>query len=77
MKVVLGARELLQLGVGPPELHHLPLVPLQQLLGLTDRCSLLDSEQLPQLTALFLYGADQLGENPLALLHCCLCGVLR
>lgn len=77
VNVVLGARELLQLSVGPPELHHLPLVPLQQLLGLTDSCSLLDSEQLLQLAALFLYGADQLGENPLALLHCCLCGVLR
>ncbi len=74
--VVLGVRELLQLGVSPPELHHLPLYLLQQLLSLTDSCSLLDSDQLLHLTALFLYGADQLGENPLTLLQCCLGGVL-
>lgn len=75
--VVLGMRQLLKLSIGPPELDCLPLYLLQQLLGLIEGCSLLDSEQLLQLAALFLYGADQLGENPLTLLHRCFCGVLR
>lgn len=67
--VVLRLRQLLQLSVGPPELGHLLLHLLQQLLGLADRCPLLDSDQLRHLAALLLDGADQPGENPLALLH--------
>lgn len=74
--VVLRLRKFLQLSVDLPELHHLPLYLLQQLLSLTDSCPLLDSDQLLHLAALFLYGADQPGENPLTLLHCCLRGVL-
>lgn len=74
--VVVGVRKPLQLCIGPPELDYLPLYLLQQLQGLTDSCSLLDSYQLLHLTALFLHGSDQLGENPLTLLHCCFCGVL-
>lgn len=74
--VVLSLRKFLQLSVSPPELHHLPLYLLQQLLSLTDSCPLLDSDQLLHLAALFLYGADQPGENPLTLLHCSLRGVL-
>lgn len=76
MKVVLSVRELLQLSVTPPELSYLLLYFLQQLLSLTDSRPLLDSDQLLHLAALFLYGADQLGENPLTLLHHCLCRVL-
>lgn len=57
--VVLSLRKFLQLSIGPPELHHLPLYLLQQLLSLTDSCPLLDSDQLLHLAALFLYGADQ------------------
>ena len=74
--VVLSARNLLQLSIAPPHLEGLSLDLLQQLLGLTDSCSLLDSQHLLHLAALLLYGADHLGENPLALLHCCFCGVL-
>lgn len=74
--MVHSAGKVLQLSVSPPELHDLPLNRLQQLLSLTDSCPLLDSDQLLHLTALFLYGADQPGENPLALLHCCFRGVL-
>lgn len=74
--VVVRARQVLQLGVGPPDLHHLPLDLLQQLLGLSDSRPLLEAEQLLHLAPFFLDGADQPGENPLALLHRGLCGVL-
>ncbi len=74
--VVVSVWKPLQLGVGPPKLDYLSLYLLQQVLSLTDSCSLLDSDQVLHLTALFLHGADQLGENPIALLHCCFCGVL-
>lgn len=74
--VIISVTELLQLGLCPPQCSHLPLYLLQLLLSLTDGRSLLDSYQLLHLLSLFLYGADQSGENPLALLHHCVCRVL-
>lgn len=74
--MVLSACKSVQLSVGPPELHYLPLDLLQQPLGLIDSCPLLDSDQLLHLAPLFLDGADQLGENPLALLQRCFGGML-
>lgn len=67
--VVRRAGQLLQLTIGPPDLHHLSLDLVQQLLGLRDSRPLLVAEQLRHFSALFLNGADQPGENPLALLH--------
>lgn len=68
LHVVLAARKILQRAVGFPELRHLPLYLLQQLLGLTDGRLLLEPDQLLGLAAPLLNGVDQFGEDPLALL---------
>lgn len=68
LHVVLGERKILQRAIGLPELRHLPLHLLQQFLGLTDGRLLLEPDQLLGLDALLLSRADQLGEDPLALL---------
>lgn len=70
--MVLSAGKILQCAVGFPELCHLLLYLLQQLLGLTDGLLLLEPDQLLRLAALLLNGVDQFGEGPLALLgRCC------
>lgn len=74
--VVPRAGQLLQLAISLPDLHHLSLDLLQQLLSLSDSRPLLEAEQLRHFSAVFLDGADQPGENPLALLHRRLRGVL-
>lgn len=66
--VILGARKVLQSTVGSPQLRHLPLDLLQQLLGLAHGHLLLEPDQLLRLDAPLLNTVDQLGEDPLALL---------
>lgn len=75
--MVLRARQPLQLSLGPPVLSQLPLDLLQHLLGLTNHQSLLGFDHLLHLSALFLNGSNQLGENPFTLLHHSLCGMLE
>lgn len=70
LDVVLGAGEVLQRGIGFPELRRLPLDLLQQLLGLADGHLLPEPDQLLGLGAALLHGVDEFGEDPLALLGC-------
>ena len=69
--MILGERELLQLGLSPLQLIGFLLQPGQQLLSVADSCPLLDPDQLPHLEALQLYGPDQLREDLVAALDGC------
>jgi len=74
--VILCVWKLLQLSLSPPQIIDLLLQSLQSFFSST-HCSLfLISDPLCRLRAASLNGADELSEDPLAVLHCCVCRAL-
>ena len=65
--MILGVRELIQLGLSLLQLIGFLLQPRQQLLSVANSVPLLDPDELPHLEALQLYGSDQLREDLVAL----------
>lgn len=76
MEVIVAPAEFLQLGLAPPHLGRLAFQLLQQLLRLRQGRPLAPSDGLLHVAALLLDGAEQLGEDPVALLLGRLGGVL-
>lgn len=76
MDVILCVWKLFQLSISPLQLSNLLLQSLQEVFSPTHLSLLLISDQLFHLRAPSLNGADHLSEDPLTVLHCCLCRAL-
>ena len=76
MDVILCVWKLLQLSISPLQLSNLLLQSLQESFSPTHLSLLLSSDQLFHLRAPSLNGADHLSEDPVTVLHCCLCRAL-
>ncbi len=73
MVIWLCACKLLQLSLSPPQIHDLLLQLLQSFFSSTHWSSFLSSDQLCHLRAASLNGVNEIREDLLTVLHCCLC----